>query len=157
MLIVGLAYAFKIDAFTENATSILGTMIMFGLGFIPFLYMFAFIFKEVEAAFKYVTLPLMLFYAIPYLIGLIKALNKDTVNRAFMAISPLSCLSTSLSQLFQESSEDTDTTNNVPKSAIIIYQLIHFVIYFTIVIVIDHVQINSFKGRDVNEPTVERL
>ena len=91
-LIVVVAYAFEIDAFEDNAAGILGTMIMFSLGLLPFLYICAFIFKEVEAAFKYVTLPLLIFYGLPYLIGLIKSLNADNVTRAFMIISPLSCL-----------------------------------------------------------------
>ena len=66
-LIVTLAYAFQIEAFTNNAASILGTMITFGLGFIPFLYICSFLFKDVESAFKYVTLPLMMLYGLPYI------------------------------------------------------------------------------------------
>ena len=126
---------------------------MFGFGFIPFLYICAFLFKEVEAAFKYVTLPLMVFYGLPHIIDFVLEMTKSEYDpktmRFFLFISPLSCLSKSLSQLFDASQDELKNDSEfIPRLSIIKFQLFHFVIYFSITILIDHYHINSFKGKD---------
>jgi hypothetical protein len=67
-LVVIVAFIFNIASFTENAGSILLELVVFGLSYMQFNYLFGFMFSKVEAAFKYQIFPMMVLFASPYLI-----------------------------------------------------------------------------------------
>jgi hypothetical protein len=47
-LVVGLAYAFKIESFTNNTGNILLSLLLFGLGFLQLNYLIGFMFSKAE-------------------------------------------------------------------------------------------------------------
>ena len=107
-MIIIMAFMFKIDVFTKKYASIFCELVIFGMSYVQFNYLIGFMFKKVEAAFKYQIFFMLLLYAAPSIVSGIAKLLFDSsdldlkVSKLMLLLSPLQCLSSSLNQIFKQ-------------------------------------------------------
>ena len=130
----------------------------------PVNYLVAHLFSKTETAFKYHGLVIGILFAIKFVIELLitGAYSRDDTEKrqkklanVFLKISPFECLQELIAAALAEG-EFNFYIKRAEKWQVYLYMAAQTIVFLTLTIVIDHIKMNLFKGKDQKKVTEER-
>lgn len=171
LLVMMVSLIMNITTFDGARISIFMDLVFFGLCFMSLNYLISHMFSKSETAFKYQVLALMLVFALKYIVQLVMGLVSngatwtDEVAKGFLWVSPFDCLMELILDDLSNANAQQDNPDDVspvlphlgvPKGTLYLIFIVQTIILFSATVAIDYLRINSFKGQDNRNRTVER-